>query len=350
DVRRVLLQKPRRRRGRRWRHRDGGSSLLVETLQDRHRGAPTGRLPGEQDHAGTPAQDLECEGPLGFGGRGCPRRHQGRRGPNPEQEEREDLRPQGSRPIPRHRAFSRYGGVPRSVEARERLHRPSATRWPCDGHVGRGRLRCGRRPRLSIPTGSDGRRFRFDGSPRCGTMASVARIIAYPVPHWPAGRGRIRGRNVRLTSLNSMSPRGGESMTDWTVAFAVFGMFALLGGIGALASSFQPANVSKDITIPAGRESYIGYAFSLLVGGTASGSFAVLTGGGGASMNVMTDAQYRAWIEGRPSETLPAGSTSGSFGQFNVPLPGTDTFHLVFTHDLGYESRQQVIHVVFMVS
>ncbi|TLZ82825.1 MAG: hypothetical protein E6K05_04800 [Methanobacteriota archaeon] len=139
-------------------------------------------------------------------------------------------------------------------------------------------------------------------------------------------------------------------MSDKTVAFAIVGVLALLGGIGAFASSFQPANVSNDITIPAGRESYIGYAFSLLVGGTASGSFAVLTGGGGASMNVMTDAQYRAWIEGRPSETLPAGSTSGSFGQFNVPLPGTDTFHLVFTHDLGYESRQQVIHVVFMVS
>lgn len=138
-------------------------------------------------------------------------------------------------------------------------------------------------------------------------------------------------------------------MTDRTVAFAVFGVLALLGGFGALASSFQPANVSNVITIPAGGESYIGYAFSLLVGGTASGSFAVLTGGG-ASMSVMTDAQYRAWIEGRPSETLPGGSTSGSFGQFNVPLPGTDTFHLVFTHDLGYESTKQDLHVVFIVS
>src|SRR5207302_1285938 len=73
-------------------------------------------------------------------------RLKGSGGPNPEQEDREDLRPQGPRPIPRHRAFGRDTGVRGSVEARERLHRPPATRRPCDGHVGRWRLRGGRRP------------------------------------------------------------------------------------------------------------------------------------------------------------------------------------------------------------
>src|SRR5437016_3276825 len=42
-------------------------------------------------------------------------------------------------------------------------------------------------------------------------------------------------------------------MSDKTVAFAIVGVLALLGGIGGFASSFQPANVSNDITIPAGR-------------------------------------------------------------------------------------------------
>src|SRR5437870_3176715 len=94
----------------------------------------------------------------------------------PNEERLKGRRPQGPLPIPRHRAFSRHGGVPRSVEARERLHRPPARRWPCDGHVGRGRLCGGRRPRLPVSASGDGCGFRFDGGSRCGTMARVARL------------------------------------------------------------------------------------------------------------------------------------------------------------------------------
>jgi len=122
----------------------------------------------------------------------------------------------------------------------------------------------------------------------------------------------------------------------------------LIGGIGALASSFQPTITGGDITIPSGKDSYIGYEFPLLGGGRASGSFEVVTGGTVGVM-VMTDAQYRVFASGgSPPDTLR--SALGSSGQFNVPLPGWDTFHVVIVHDIGYEATQQDVRILITVS
>jgi len=122
----------------------------------------------------------------------------------------------------------------------------------------------------------------------------------------------------------------------------------LIGGIVGFASSFQPTITGGDITIPSGKDSYIGYEFPLLGGGRATGSFEVVTGGTVGVM-VMTDAQYRVFASGgSPPDTLQ--SRLGSSGQFNVPLPGWDTFHVVIIHDIGYQTTDQDVRILITVS
>ena len=131
------------------------------------------------------------------------------------------------------------------------------------------------------------------------------------------------------------------------IVLAVVGAILLLGGIAALASSFQPLTDSATITIPSGAQWYYAYDFSLLANGHVSGSFQERTGGT-VDVYVFTDAQYQAYDGGGSPQ--PLFSTGGSSGQVDVALPGSDTFHLVFDHGSGYDAVQQDVDVVITVS
>ncbi|HYU06087.1 MAG TPA: hypothetical protein VEM77_02770 [Thermoplasmata archaeon] len=131
------------------------------------------------------------------------------------------------------------------------------------------------------------------------------------------------------------------------IALAVVGAILLLGGIAALASSFQPLSDSATITIPSGAQWYYAYDFSLLANGHVSGSFQERTGGS-VDVYVLTDAQYKVYDGGGSPQ--PLFYTAGSSGQLDVALPGSDTFHLVFDHGAGYDAVQQDVDVVITVS
>ncbi len=125
-------------------------------------------------------------------------------------------------------------------------------------------------------------------------------------------------------------------MRGYVVLLAV-GIVAALIGLGVLFAGFRPQTHPLVFTITAGASHYVRYEFSIVTGGTISGSFAVDSGT--VNVWVMTDAQHATFIGGGTLSYLSA--SSGSSGTFFANLPSGGTYFLETGHGGGYEPTVQ---------
>lgn len=131
-------------------------------------------------------------------------------------------------------------------------------------------------------------------------------------------------------------------MKTSTAALIVIGGIVLVIGVASLALGYLPSTETDTTTIPSGPNWYVAFDFPIVGGGYLSGNFQELAGGN-VNVYVFTDAQYRDYDAGAYSGAL--FTTSGSSGQLNVALPGSDMFHLVVEHAAGYQAFQQDVRV-----
>src|SRR5213596_2570126 len=106
-------------------------------------------------------------------------------------------------------------------------------------------------------------------------------------------------------------------MRGYIVLLAV-GIVAALIGVGVLAAGFTPQTHPLFFAISAGANHYVRYQFSVVTGGSVSGTFAADTGT--VNVWVMTDAQR---------------------GAFSADLPSGGTYFVETGHGGGYESTVQ---------
>lgn len=115
------------------------------------------------------------------------------------------------------------------------------------------------------------------------------------------------------------------------------GIVAALIGLGILFASFGPTTHPLIFTLTAGANHYVRYQFSVVTGGTVSGSFSAYSGT--VNVWVMTDAQHTAFISGGTLSYLSA--SSGSNGTFSATLPSGGTYFVETGHGSGYETTVQ---------
>src|SRR3989442_1489111 len=125
-------------------------------------------------------------------------------------------------------------------------------------------------------------------------------------------------------------------MRGYIVLLAV-GIVAALIGVGVLAAGFSPQTHPLFFAISAGANRYVRYQFSVVTGGSVSGTFAADTGT--VNVWVMTDAQHTAFISTGTLSYLSA--TSGASGAFSADLPSGGTYFVETGHGGGYESTTQ---------
>jgi hypothetical protein len=115
------------------------------------------------------------------------------------------------------------------------------------------------------------------------------------------------------------------------------GIIAALIGLGILFAGFSPQTHPLFFALPAGANHYVRYGFSVVSGGTVSGSFTADSGT--VNIWVMTDAQHTAFISGGTLSYLSA--SSGSNGTFSATLPSGGTYFVETGHGSGYETTAQ---------
>jgi len=125
-------------------------------------------------------------------------------------------------------------------------------------------------------------------------------------------------------------------MRGYIVLLAV-GIVAGLIGVGVLAAGFTPQTHPLFFAISAGPNHYVRYQFSVVTGGSVSGTFAADSGT--VNVWVMTDAQHTAFIATGTLTYLSA--TSGASGAFSADLPSGGTYFVETGHGSGYESTVQ---------
>ena len=102
-------------------------------------------------------------------------------------------------------------------------------------------------------------------------------------------------------------------MRGYIVLLAV-GIVAALIGVGVLAAGFSPQTHPLFFAISAGANHYVRYQFSVVTGGSVSGTFTADSGT--VNVWVMTDAQHTAFIATGTLTYLSA--TSGASGAFSA--------------------------------
>src|SRR2546428_530682 len=125
-------------------------------------------------------------------------------------------------------------------------------------------------------------------------------------------------------------------MRGYIVLLAV-GIVAALIGVGVLAAGFSPQTHPLFFAISAGANRYVRYQFSVVTGGSVSGTFTADSGT--VNVWVMTDAQHTAFIATGTLTYLSA--TSGASGAFSADLPSGGTYFVETGHGGGYESTVQ---------
>src|SRR2546428_2964529 len=130
--------------------------------------------------------------------------------------------------------------------------------------------------------------------------------------------------------------RRGKTMRGYIVLLAV-GIVAGLIGRGGLAPGFSPQTHPLFFAISAGANHYVRYQFSVVTGGSVSGTFTADSGT--VNVWVMTDAQHTAFIATGTLTYLSA--TSGASGAFSADLPSGATYFVETGHGSGYESTVQ---------
>ncbi len=125
-------------------------------------------------------------------------------------------------------------------------------------------------------------------------------------------------------------------MRGYIVLLAV-GIVAALIGVGVLAAGFAPQMHPLFFAISAGANHYVRYQFSVVTGGSVSGTFTADSGT--VNIWVMTDAQHTAFITTGSLSYLSA--TSGASGAFSADLPSGGTYFVETGHGSGYESTTQ---------
>jgi len=125
-------------------------------------------------------------------------------------------------------------------------------------------------------------------------------------------------------------------MRGYIVLLAV-GIVAALIGVGVLAAGFSPQTHPLFFAISAGANHYVRYQFSVVTGGSVSGTFTADSGT--VNVWVMTDAQHTAFIATGTLTYLSA--TSGASGAFSADLPSGGTYFVETGHGGGYESTVQ---------
>jgi len=125
-------------------------------------------------------------------------------------------------------------------------------------------------------------------------------------------------------------------MRGYIVLLAV-GIVAALIGVGVLAAGFSPQTHPLFFAISAGANHYVRYQFSVVTGGSVSGTFTADSGT--VNVWVMTDAQHTAFIATGTLTYLSA--TSGASGAFSADLPSGGTYFVETGHGSGYESTVQ---------
>lgn len=129
---------------------------------------------------------------------------------------------------------------------------------------------------------------------------------------------------------------GGRTRRGYVVLLAV-GIVAALIGLAILFAGFIPRTHPLIFALPAGANHYVRYEFSVVSGGSVSGSFTAYSGT--VNIWVMTDAQHTAFISGGTLSYLSA--SSGSNGTFFATLPSGGTYFVETGHGSGYETTAQ---------
>ena len=129
DVRRLLLPRPRARRGRRRRLGDGGGDVPHEVRVQGHDRPPARRVPRIEDHAGAGPREPQDRGDLERGGGGGPRRGRRDGRPSARHRHRRDPGVPHGRRLRRDRPHAEHRALPRLVGARRRrVHRGRESR------------------------------------------------------------------------------------------------------------------------------------------------------------------------------------------------------------------------------
>lgn len=136
-------------------------------------------------------------------------------------------------------------------------------------------------------------------------------------------------------------------MKGWQVLLVLGGLLVLIG-LGLTAAAVLPGTTAETVTIPPGAGWYYYYEFDLLGTGGVRGSYSVVST---TSVNVFvfTQSQFSAYTSSGSTSSLWA-SPGASSGSFDVSLPGSGKYYLVFEHAAGTEAVEQEVEVTVTVS
>lgn len=123
---------------------------------------------------------------------------------------------------------------------------------------------------------------------------------------------------------------------------AVGGILLNVGAVLAVLA-LTPTIMDETVTIPEGREGHAFFRIWVLDKGEVAGSFA--TTGPEVYLRVFTADEYARYVQTGGATTLY--SLLSTSGQFEVPLPVTGSYYVVFSHwDFGPRQRVRVLMVV----
>lgn len=136
-------------------------------------------------------------------------------------------------------------------------------------------------------------------------------------------------------------------MKAWQLLLAV-GAVVISVGITSTASAVLPGTLRNAGTIPAGADWYIYFELDLFLDGSVHVEYAETTGRT-IDTFVYDRFQYNAYATGGFASSIRSVPNSAR-GSFDVSLPGSGKYFVVFDHGSGFEGVEQRIQATITIS
>lgn len=125
----------------------------------------------------------------------------------------------------------------------------------------------------------------------------------------------------------------------------ILGLIVLVAGLIAMAVGFASGAQQGTAEIPpnaSGVEYFTEFSWSVLAGGTVSGTFTVLNGTP-VTLFVFNDADYNNYVNGQ--NLTGVYTDTASSGSIDLAVSGFNTYHVVFQHAPGTENLTQDVSI-----